>query len=1386
MKQLFKLSCLLLLSHLSLQQGFSQSTSWKGTVSVNWNLATNWTNGIPDNTKDVFVGDANFTGAFQPKVNVGSSCKSITVGGSVAATLTMAKTLTISGGLAINANGTFIHPAATMFLAGDFTNNGSYSATATTSRILFNGSNQVIGGSAVTDFRALNISATTTISLAQNVNITGTSSYLYIYGVVDPGAAYSITSNRLTKVYANGKIKVNAANFSSNYNLTGATTLYAGSIVEYASTTVNQVVSAAYSYSTLILSGTGTKSLTANLPLLYGKNAANGKILVSSGVTFDLGMFTANRAANAAGGELNLANGATLKIGGLSNFPINFFTRTLAVASTVEYNGADQTVSAQTYGNLLFSSPGIKTAITACNVMGDLTIAAGTFNTNATVVTHSIAGNFIMTGGAITAANCTFTLNGTANQSINVGTGISKLNVNNTGGTVNLATDVTINTLLNFTNGNIITGNYNLIIPAGASVTGASQTTGWVNGNLQKNIISGSAIFKSFEIGGASYSPANILFASVSIAGTITASTGSTDQPEIDYSGIDPAKSVNRYWTLNNAGIVFTNATAIFNWTAGDVDAGATTSNFKTGLFNGTSWMLPSTSSPLPTSIQVTGLTSMGDFSIGEIIGKSTWTGAAMTSDWFTPKNWLGLIPSTTDPTLIPNGISAGRLYPVIIGGTAIVNDLTVEAAASVTVSSTLKIAGVLVSQSNITASAGTVEFNGSASQTIASNAFAANTIRNLIVNSNLSLDDVTIITGTLSVGNGKTFSTNDVLKLKSDATGTARIASLPVDGSGNATAFITGNVSIERYIPARKAWRLLSAPIDASATTTLQDAWQEGAYVPSSLINNPNPNPGYGVHICGGTPENGFDQSLTNSATVKVYNNAVNGFVPLPPTPGTFTTLNSYTGYLVYIRGDRGIDLSQGNNAATTSTTLRMRGPVKTGNQTSTVGATNFTVVGNPYPSPIDFSTLTRNNVKNAFYVWDPKLAGTNGLGGYVTVSWNSSTNSYDVTTSASPVSQYIPSGEAILVESQDGITSGSITIKESDKTANGSDLLFGRPGTSGQKLRVNLYEQNNDGTSALLDGALITYADVNSNNIDRDDVKKITTAGENIGIQTAGQTLAIERRKTISENEISVLHIAEMKQRHYKLDIIAEQLDKPGFTALLQDKYSSELNNTVLNANGSTEVLFSVTENPASYASDRFSIIFKKNQSSIFAFKSTVATQQERNIAVEWQVENEVDVRSYSVEGSVDGNVFSGLSQLPAKAYKSGIATYAWFDLNVSKADHYYRIRAVSTNGEVKYSNVAKVTFSKLAMDPGQMTISPNPVQNNVVLFQLINVEKGSYLAQVFNINGQMVNRLSLQHQGGDMRFSLPLGSNLPSGKYQLKLTGGNKVINTPFIKE
>jgi hypothetical protein len=294
--------------------------------------------------------------------------------------------------------------------------------------------------------------------------------------------------------------------------------------------------------------------------------------------------------------------------------------------------------------------------------------------------------------------------------------------------------------------------------------------------------------------------------------------------------------------------------------------------------------------------------------------------------------------------------------------------------------------------------------------------------------------------------------------------------------------------------------------------------------------------------------------------------------------------------------------------NAAVTATTLRVRGQVNTGNQQVSVNAAGFSVLGNPFPSAIDFQTLTRNNVKNSFYIWDPKLSGSNGLGGYVTASWNNTTSQYDFTSSASPVSQYIPSGEAVLVESADGINPGNLVIHESDKTTSGSDGLFGRNAIQQQKINIHLLGDDTEGTPALLDAALVTYQDQGKNTVDHEDAKKMNGDNENISLQREGKILAIERRKTISQNDTLFLQLNQLKAKEYKMEIVSENLKKENLYALVKDAYSKTTNDLAVELDGKTSFSFSVNADPASFAADRFSIVFIKGQIPVVKSKPVI----------------------------------------------------------------------------------------------------------------------------------------------------------------------------------
>lgn len=230
---------------------------------------------------------------------------------------------------------------------------------------------------------------------------------------------------------------------------------------------------------------------------------------------------------------------------------------------------------------------------------------------------YNIGGNWV-NNGTFTAGLGVVTLNGIAAQNIFSTNTFNNISINKTSGNAILSSDITVDGTLNFISGNVQTGSNKIIISPTGNITGSGQTTGWINGNLQKSIQAGSPL-QVYEVGGNNfYTPTSITLNGVTTGGSLVTAAIATDHPNLNTSSIDGNKSVNRYYKFTNNGIVFTDAGLTLNWESSDVDAGASTANFKVALYNGSSWIYPAIASPNATSIQVTGITSFGDFAVGE------------------------------------------------------------------------------------------------------------------------------------------------------------------------------------------------------------------------------------------------------------------------------------------------------------------------------------------------------------------------------------------------------------------------------------------------------------------------------------------------------------------------------------------------------------------------------------------------------------------------------------------------------------------------------------------------------------------------------------------------------------------------------------------------
>ncbi len=437
--------------------------------------------------------------------------------------------------------------------------------------------------------------------------------------------------------------------------------------------------------------------------------------------------------------------------------------------------------------------------------------------------------------------------------------------------------------------------------------------------------------------------------------------------------------------------------------------------------------------------------------------------------------------------------------------------------------------------------------------------------------------------TKTLSISGTADFAGQSVT-FQSDETGYGSL--------GQVTGTLNGatNVTVERYVPNNgfRSWRLLSVPTYGNGQT-IRQAWQEGDANPLPLQNN---FADHGTQITGVFPTlaaanaAGFDNT-TVQAGMLTWNGT--GWSNVTSTNQPIANSKAY---FLYVRGDRskGVTGAVNNSSATT---LRTNGTVYTGDQAFAVPTNNFAIVANTYPSAISFTGLTRSNVNNLFYVWDSKKQNGNSLGVYQTFSFTNSFNclidggSY---TLGQP-NTMIESGQAFFVSGGATPGGGTLTLLESAKVSGTSGNLGFRPSAAPAKIDSRLLDANNN----VLDANVIVFDKAYSDAVDTDDAPKFGNPGSNFAIETNSKILAIEGTQPVTENDVIQFRMWNLKQQDYKLEFAAD-MNVQSLYAILEDKYLNS--SKEIDLNGTTAISFSVNDNVASSAANRFRIVFSKNK--------------------------------------------------------------------------------------------------------------------------------------------------------------------------------------------
>lgn len=311
------------------------------------------------------------------------------------------------------------------------------------------------------------------------------------------------------------------------------------------------------------------------------------------------------------------------------------------------------------------------------------------------------------------------------------------------------------------------------------------------------------------------------------------------------------------------------------------------------------------------------------------------WSGA-IDQDWNKAGNWdCDLIPSFINNAVIDD---SSTIKPILnTGKPGECKNISISINSSLRLlDNTLNISNLITANANLDALNGTIVMSGTSAQSIPANTFVANRIQNLIINNFAGVSSLgnLEITGFLRLENGN-FNTGNNLTLISDENQTALI-----DGSGNGE--VVGLVSMQRYLDKAFGYKYFSSPFQNSVV---------GDFSPYMSFQDP----------VSGFPnfyrydENRRIDSLDLDAT---------GWEPYIENGNSLNIAEGYALNFGTSTGAQTIELiGEVNNGAIPARTL------ENNHREYTRG---FHLVGNPYPSPIDWNAAqgwTRDNIDDGIY---------------------------------------------------------------------------------------------------------------------------------------------------------------------------------------------------------------------------------------------------------------------------------------------------------------------------------------------------------------------------------------------------------------------------------
>jgi len=629
---------------------------------------------------------------------------------------------------------------------------------------------------------------------------------------------------------------------------------------------------------------------------------------------------------------------------------------------------------------------------------------------------------------------------------------------------------------------------------------------------------------------------------------------------------------------------------------------------------------------------------------------------------------------------------------------------------------------------------------------------------------------------------------------LQSDQNGSAAIGNI----SGN-SAQCLGTYYVERYISGGgtpyRGYRLLSSPVNDGSLVAGNNVYSLNyvtkSPLPAELPENEVPTTGT-AGIPGGFDKAGNptlylfrdDVPISNASFVSGNFRGISDISAAPAytmdVDGGPFHIPVGNGFLFFFRGNKtnlATKFIVGTSAE--SVTLTSYGFLNTGqvitHQWFTPGSptldysavsglnAGFALVGNPYPSAIDWDTFNIGSSSQGIYggsgtsfnmyMLDPITQNYTvyqaGMGGVATNSNNQN---------------IISSGQGFFVQAADA--TAQLIFNESAKintttqaTTLGGNLFFNarlqNPNVNStlnqasqmQYLHLKLLKDTNS-----VDGMIVIFNGNAKAQFDKreDALYKQGNGTASLSCMSSDNVALSINTQAFPKLKASVipLTVNAASDGLYKFNMMAIKNIPVLYDIWLKDAYNKDSLDIKHNPTYSFNIYKS---DPASFGASRFSLVIRQNPALGVHLLNFTALKATGGAQVIWKVENEADYTNFTVERSTDNGVtFTAITGFTS----STLGTYGFLDTNpVTTVADQYRLKMTDLNGTVTYSKVVVLQYAPLSNNivSNNINVYPNPASSiiNVSINSGTIATTGpglpggglSYGIKIINITGSVV---------------------------------------------